>query len=252
MLARTQASVATNGGFQLMSKNTQSKQKPVIKAGKEPEVELPTKAKPVQATEKTPEQLKKEKLAEEAATKEANRKKKEEDRTAAKKVRDDKREADKKARLEAREQKKLEKANKPAREVPAHMAKVKSYRDTLPPPSEGVQEILDQAKALSAGDLCILANWISLEARERATVNASKVKVEVGDKVKIISGQATKFIGKEGEVSRTNRIRIFVKVPGFNKEVYLFASDVEKLEGDTTAIDISEDDTDTDATAANG
>lgn len=217
----------------------------VAKAGKEPEIEV---TKP-----KSEAELKKDKQAAEAAAKDVARATKDAERAASKKERDDKREKEKTERIAKREAAKAAKAAKPGREVPAHMAKVTAFRNTLPTPNADVEMVLKAAEELSTGDLCILASWISVKARERATLNASSTKVSIGDKVRIISGN-TKFIGKVGEVTRCQRIRLFVTVEGFSKEVYLFNSDVELLDvqADTKTIDLTEEDSDESDTAANG
>jgi hypothetical protein len=131
------------------------------------------------------------------------------------------------------------KKEKPARETLAHMAKVDKYAASLPTLSESAQAVFTQAESLSSGELNVLSAHISLLARKRATASASNVKLREGDRVRIHSGIDTRFIGKEGVVTRCQRIRIFVRVPGFSKDAYLFASNVERLEAEK--IDVSDD-----------
>jgi hypothetical protein len=53
-------------------------------------------------------------------------------------------------------------------------------------------------------------------------------KVEAGNTVTIISGDA-RYVGKTGTVSKAQRIRCYVEIPGVSKPVYLFTSDVEVM-----------------------
>lgn len=206
-----------------------------LKANKDIEIEPKKPEASKETTTKTEaKDTKKDQAAIDAAKakKEQERKdaraKKEQERADAKKKRDEERAAKKAAR--------------PVREKPAHMAKVDSFRNSLPTPSAAVTAILESAKSLSTSDLNILAAYVGCEARARQTVGATTAKLNVGDKVRIVSGQATKFIGKEGVITRCQRIRTFVQVPGFEREVYLYNSDVEVLEPATKTIDLTEED----------
>lgn len=211
-----------------------------LKANKDIEIET----KPPTTT-KAPEVTKKEK---DQTAIDAAKAKKEQERKDAKAKKDEERAAAKKLRDEHRVAKK---ANKPVREKPAHMAKVDSFRATLPPASKDVNAILESAKSLSTGDLNILTAYIGCEARSRQTAGATTAKLNVGDRVRIVSGRETRFIGKEGVITKCQRIRTFVNVPGFTKPIYLYNSDVEVLEAASKTIDLTEDETETDA-AVNG
>ena len=131
------------------------------------------------------------------------------------------------------------KKEKPVRETPAHMAKVNRYAESLPSLSTAARAVFDQAETLTSGELNVLSAHISLLARKLATASAAAVKLQENDRVRITSGNDTRYIGKEGVVTRCQRIRIFVKVPGFSKDAYLFASNVELIEA--AKIDVSED-----------
>lgn len=195
-------------------------------AGKEPEVTEADKAKAEAAA----------KAEAEAKAKADAKAKKEAEAEAKKKTREDEK-AKKKAERESAKAAKSK--DKPARETPAHMAKVDKYAASLPTLSEAARSVFTQAESLSSGELNVLSAHISLLARKRATASATTVKLQEGDRVRIHSGIDTRFIGKEGVVTRCQRIRIFVKVPGFSKDAYLFASNVELLE--STKIDVSDD-----------
>lgn len=133
-----------------------------------------------------------------------------------------------------------EKKAPPPRETPAHMVKVQRYEASLPKPSEEAQAILDAAQNLSTGDLNVAATWLSLMARKRATATATTATLRVGDKVQIVSGSNSRMIGKVGTLTKVNRIRCFVAVPGFEREVYLFTSDI-KPAGEVQEINIHTD-----------
>lgn len=231
--------------------STKTKNKPVIQAGKEPEESKNDKDIVIETKDLPKAEAKVDDSAPLERAKEEAKEKKDEERKVAR----DKKEEERKAAKDLRDKERAEKkAAKPQRTQPAHMAKVDSFRASLPPAVGGVNNILESAKKLSTGDLNILAAHISLEARARATATAGEIKLEKGNAVRIVSGRETKFIGKEGVVSRVNRIRCFVTVPGFTNDVYLFNSDVELLEQDAKTLDISEEETENedDVAAANG
>jgi hypothetical protein len=56
-------------------------------------------------------------------------------------------------------------------------------------------------------------------------VAAVGAKLVVGQLVTIMSGNA-KFVGQHATVAKVQRIRCYVDVPGVEKSVYLFTSDV--------------------------
>jgi hypothetical protein len=65
--------------------------------------------------------------------------------------------------------------------------------------------------------------------RVKATERALDQRVVQGTPVRIIGGDP-KFMGMTGTVTKAQRIRCYVTVPGAKREVYLFTSDVEVLE----------------------
>jgi hypothetical protein len=56
----------------------------------------------------------------------------------------------------------------PKEKVDAHLAKVEAYGKGLPTPSAAVVELLELARALSTGDMNVLATHIAFDARKRA------------------------------------------------------------------------------------
>ena len=165
------------------------------------------------------------------------------------------------APAEAKKEKK-EKAPKKEREkkapkekVDAHLAKVEAFGKGLPTPSAAVIELLELARALSTGDMNVLATHIAFDARKRATIiasgNAKSRLIKEGDRVKIIAASGNpRFIGQVGTVTRANRIRIFVQLATVKHPVYLFSSEVEHYNDGVKELDIT-DESDEDK-AANG
>lgn len=121
-------------------------------------------------------------------------------------------------------------AAKPAPE-PAHMKKVAKAAERLPALDEVTQSFLDDAKAnFSPAQLEALSAHIAHFCRASATADASKAKLAEGQTVKIMKGASAKYIGAVGTVSKVQRIRCFVTLPGQEKPIYLFSSDVEPCE----------------------
>lgn len=137
------------------------------------------------------------------------------------------REKDRAARKAAREAARdARRASKPA-SAPAHMKKVAKAAERLPALDEAVASIFEDAKTnLTPAQLEALAAHIGHFCRASATVDASAVKLTVGQSVKIIKG-APRFNGQVGTVTKAGRIRCLIAVPGHAKEVYLFNADVE-------------------------
>ena len=78
----------------------------------------------------------------------------------------------------------------------------------------------------SAEQITALALHLQHFNRVKATERALNQKIEAGMSVRIIGGDP-KYIGMTGTVSKAQRIRCYVEVPGIKKPVYLFTSDVE-------------------------
>lgn len=111
-----------------------------------------------------------------------------------------------------------------------HMKKIETAAAKLPALDTQAELILNEAKAnLSAGQLVALAAHIELHNRIAATERAMTQKLEIGDRVRVVGGNA-RYLGMEGVVSEAKRIRCFVDIDGVDRPVYLFTSDVEILE----------------------
>jgi hypothetical protein len=149
-----------------------------------------------------------------------------EEKAAKKVVRDAEREAKKATRQIARANKLALKASD---KKPAHMEKVLKAAARLPGLTETATRFFNEITVnLSAADLTAIAMHIQHFNRVKATHRALSQRVSVGDSVRIVSGD-TRYAGQTGVVSKAQRIRCYVDVPGAKKPVYLFTSDVEIL-----------------------
>ncbi len=121
------------------------------------------------------------------------------------------------------------KAEKEAARKPAHMSKVDKAAERLPALDSKVAEFFNELTVgFTASQLGALSSHLNHFNRVAATQRALNQKVASGDKVKITGGDP-RYIGKEGIVSKAQRIRCYVEVEGAKKPVYLFTSDVEVI-----------------------
>jgi len=126
-----------------------------------------------------------------------------------------------------REERRMAKVAERANAKTPHMKKIEKAAAALPDMSPSTQLIFNEATAnLSAAQINALSLHLQHFNRVKATERALNQKLEVGQQVRIIGGP-TKHVGKLATVERTQRIRCFVNIPGVNKPVYLFTSDVE-------------------------
>jgi hypothetical protein len=137
-------------------------------------------------------------------------------------------EADRTARKAERDANRAQKlAERNAARGPAHLKKVIRAAERLGALDQAAQLLFNEATTnLTAAQLTVLANHILHFNREKATLRALTSKVEAGQTVTIIGGDA-RFIGKTGTVTKAQRIRCYVAIEGVNKPVYCFSSDVE-------------------------
>jgi hypothetical protein len=112
---------------------------------------------------------------------------------------------------------------------PAHMKKIASAANKLPTLTDTAQLLFNEATTnFSAEQLTALALHIQHFNRVKATERALNQRVVQGTQVRIIGGDP-KFIGMTGSVTKAQRIRCYVTVPGVKREVYCFTSDIEVL-----------------------
>ena len=138
------------------------------------------------------------------------------------------REARKAAKATQRQEKKETKVA--PRSAPAHMSKVDKAAAKLPTLTSEAKALLDDCTSqLHPDQLAALALHIQHINRVNATQRALTAKVEAGTAVRIDGGDP-KFIGRTGVVFKAQRIRCYVTVPGVNRPVYLFTSDVTPVE----------------------
>lgn len=131
------------------------------------------------------------------------------------------------------------KAEKPARETPAHMAKVDKIASQLPALGSDAGTLFTAMKNLATADLNGILAHLSVEIRRRGVLaavplpggaSAQPASVAEGTRVRIQSGNP-RFIGQEGTVAKVQRIRCYVRLDGRDKDDYFFIADVAPLQG---------------------
>ena len=143
------------------------------------------------------------------------------------------REARKAAKAAQRQEKKETKVAQ--RSGPAHMSKVDKAAAKLPTLLDETKQLFsDITQQLHADQITALVLHLQHHNRVNATQRALTAKVEAGTAVRIVGGDP-KFIGRTGVVFKAQRIRCYVTVPGVNRPVYLFTSDVTPIEVETLA-----------------
>jgi hypothetical protein len=116
---------------------------------------------------------------------------------------------------------------------PAHMSKVDKAAAKLPTLLDETKQLFnDITQQLHADQVTALVLHLQHHNRVNATQRALTAKVETGTAVRIVGGDP-KFIGRTGVVFKAQRIRCYVTVPGVNRPVYLFTSDVTPVELET-------------------
>ena len=137
--------------------------------------------------------------------------------------------AQRQAQLKAdREARRAAKASQP--KGPAHMKKIDRAASKLPSLNGQAQLLFNEATTnFSAEQLTALALHLQHFNRVKATERALGQKIEAGQAVRIIGGDP-RFVGMTGTVTKAQRIRCYVSVPGFKRDAYCFTSDVEVCE----------------------
>ncbi len=125
-----------------------------------------------------------------------------------------------------REQRKLEREGK---QKNPHMVKIEKQLARLPYMNETVAELFKSlTQKLSVDELETLARHVDVHVRFNRTTTAVSRTINVGDLVRITGGPVA-HLGKIAKVTRAQRIRCYVEVPGSEKEVYLFISETEPV-----------------------
>lgn len=150
-------------------------------------------------------------------------------RRAAKTEREAADRAAKDARKAAREEKKAAKAAaKSSGKTPAHMKKVDRARSKCPSMLEPTTRLFDEAATnLSIGQIAALAQHLLVQARALQTQRAmSSPALPLGARVRVTDGEA-RYIGLEGEVVHSQKLRAKIKVEGRDKLVYIYTGEAE-------------------------
>lgn len=133
-------------------------------------------------------------------------------------------------RLEAarlREERRAQRAAEKAAKSPAHMKKLNRAASKLPSLGETAQSLFNEITAnYSREQITAIAMHLQHFNRAKATERALNQKLTSGLEVRIIGGDP-KYVGQTGTISKAQRIRCYVTVPGFKRDVYCFTSDVE-------------------------
>lgn len=109
-----------------------------------------------------------------------------------------------------------------------HMSKVEKAGKGLAPMDGDTQALFDEIKGgLGGAQIDVLIAHLAFHSRSEATKGSLTVKLEEGMNVRITSGPA-KLIGKEGTVTKAQRIHCFVDFGG-TKPAYLFNYNVEVI-----------------------
>lgn len=137
-----------------------------------------------------------------------------------------KRDAERKAKREKKREE--EQANR----RPVHMKKVARAAERLPAISDkakdAVQTILNSG--FDRNEITGVIAHVTHRLREEATLKAQAVEVGLGDTVRI-NDASSRYNGQLGRVVAVQRIRCYVEpLTAAEKKVYLFLSDVEKVE----------------------
>ena len=179
-------------------------------------VEKPAKEKPVKVqVDRSAEREEKKKI--QASAREQKQAQLKEERAARKANREAKK-AENAAKREAEEA---------ARRGSSHMKKVEAARSKLPKMEDATKAFFSElASKLDVQQLVALAEHLRFQARLTSTKQAPAKAIPIGTSVRIVNGEA-RYIGKVGTVTKSQRLRTFVSVPGFNREAYVFTADVE-------------------------
>lgn len=147
-------------------------------------------------------------------------------RVAKNAAREKQREVQKAERAAARAARRAEKEASKTGRAP-HMSKVEKAAAALPTLSDAAQLTFNEVTAnFTAAEITAIAAHLQHFNRVKATERALQRSVGEGDTVVIIGGNP-KYVGMRGTVSKAQRIRCYVELPGVAKPVYLFTSDVE-------------------------
>lgn len=134
--------------------------------------------------------------------------------------------AEREVRTAEREKRREEKRQK-SRNADVHMKKVETARKKLPSLNEETRQLFERATSnFDKVQLEALALHLQFHNRLQSTIRAPSKPIPVGTEVRIVSGDH-RYIGLTGTISRSQKLRSHVVVPGRSREVYTFTSDLE-------------------------
>lgn len=134
--------------------------------------------------------------------------------------------AERETRTAEREKRKQEKQER-TRNADVHMKKVETARKKLPSLGEETRQLFERATSnFDKVQLEALALHLQFHNRLQSTIRAPSKPIPVGTEVRIVSGDH-RYIGLTGTISRSQKLRSHVVVPGRSREVYTFTSDLE-------------------------
>jgi len=123
---------------------------------------------------------------------------------------------------------------------PVHMKKIATAAAKLPQLNSDAQLAFnDLTTNFSGAQLTALALHLAHHNRIVSTQRAATVNLKVGRTV-CISGGDHRFIGKVGVISKVQRIRCYVNIPGMEKPYYCFTSDVAAVSQPAVATTVEE------------
>lgn len=119
----------------------------------------------------------------------------------------------------------------------AHMKKVENARARLPQLSAEAELTYNEIIGNYSGPtVAAIADHLKLYVRLSATQRASAgAAIPVGTTVRIVGGDS-KYIDSVGVVTKSQKLRSFVKVEGVRKDVYVFTSDLSVVEEQQVAV----------------
>jgi hypothetical protein len=113
----------------------------------------------------------------------------------------------------------------------SHMKKVDKAAGKLPKIDDATRAVLEQvlSAALSPTQRATLAAHVLHQNRVDATTTATHSKpLPLGADVRITGGDP-KFVGLEGKVVHSHKLRAKVEVPGYTKPVYIYTGEAEVI-----------------------
>ena len=165
-----------------------------------------------------------------------------EERLAAKAVATSADRAAKILRKAARAAKRLEKTAVKSRRSsePAHMKKVERARSKCPPMNIETEKFFNEAIGnFSAAQIDSLAQHLLVHNRAYKTQRASEsTPFQVGTVVTITGGE-TKYIGMNGVVTKSQKLRTTVAVEGMNNPLYVYTADAKIADIDTEQLSVA-------------